>query len=83
MLNLSILTLQGPLYEGEVDSLLVPSSMGQLGILPNHIPLITALNHGKIIIKKGSDIKEIEVEKGFIEVRPKSEVAILAVTHKQ
>lgn len=83
MINLSILTLEGPLYEDKADSLLVPSIAGQLGILPNHIPLITALKYGKIIVKKGGEIKEIEIEKGFIEIRPKSEVAILATIHKQ
>lgn len=83
MITLSILTLQGPLYEGEVDYLSVASIGGWLGILPNHIPLITALKRGKVLVRKNGKDEEIEIEQGFMEVRPKSEVVILASTHKQ
>ncbi len=83
MITLSILTLQEKLFEGEVESLQVPGVDGWLGILPNHIPLITALKRGKVMIRKEGKDEEIEIERGFIEVRPKSKVVILASTHKQ
>ncbi len=83
MLNLSILTLQEKLFEGEVDSIQVPGVDGWLGVLSNHVPLITALKAGKILIRKEGKDEEVEIERGFIEVRPKSEVVILASTHKQ
>lgn len=83
MINLSILTLQKKLYEGDVDYVAVPATDGWLGILPNHIPLITSLKSGVISIKKKNKEEKIEIEKGFLEVRPRSEVVILASIHKQ
>ena len=83
MINLSILTLQGPLYEGGVDYVSVPGTDGWLGVLPDHVPLITALKAGKILVRSDGKDEEIEIERGFMEVRPKSEVVILVATHRQ
>lgn len=87
MFNLSIYTLKKTLYEDEVALVTVPGVEGELGILSNHIPLITPLNKGKIKIKKTvrpetyEKAKEqiIEIKKGFLEVKPK-QVVILAET---
>lgn len=83
MISLSILTLQEKLFEGEVESLQVPGVDGWLGVLPGHIPLITALKRGKITVRKEGKDEMVEIERGFLEVRPKSEVVILASVHKQ
>ena len=83
MIQFSILTLQGSLYEGKADYISVPAIDGWLGILPNHIPLITSLKSGKITIRSKGGEQGIDIERGFIEVRPRSEVVVLATTHKQ
>lgn len=83
MINLSILTLEKELYTGEVESISVPGADGWLTILSNHIPLITPLTSGEIVVRQVSQENRIEIEKGFLEVRPGSEAVILATTHKQ
>ena len=87
MFRLSIYTLEKTLFDNEVESVQVPGSTGELGILTNHIPLITPLVSGQIKIKK--KLKEeyekkaleeiIEIKKGFLEVKP-NQAVILAET---
>lgn len=48
MIHLTILTLKETLFNGNVQSVTMPAEMGGLTILPNHVPLITALKKGAI-----------------------------------
>ncbi|MFH1657407.1 MAG: ATP synthase F1 subunit epsilon [bacterium] len=58
-------------YQGEVLAVTLPGSEGELTILPNHLPLITSLNKGKIKVKEinGQELF-FEIEKGVLEVQP-------------
>ncbi len=56
---------------------IVKGASGELGILPNHIPLVTPLKIAPITIKKGNATELIAVNGGFMEVR-KEKVVILA-----
>ena len=67
------------LTETDVDSVVVPGSDGQLGILPSHAPLISTLAVGELRIKKGNNEHSIAVFGGFVEVTP-TKVVILADT---
>ena len=53
-IKLKIITHEKVVYENEVDELYVQSVDGRLGILPNHIPIVCALNIGvtKVIVGK-------------------------------
>lgn len=55
-------------YEDEVESLVVTTSEGQMGILARHIPIVAPLDIGKIKIKKGGQLKEAATSGGFIQV---------------
>lgn len=86
MFYLSIYTLEKTLFNDEVESAQAPGPTGELGILTNHIPLITPLVKGQIKIKKKlekdfekSEEEIIEIKKGFLEVKP-NQVVILAET---
>lgn len=69
MFQLSIVTPEKVIFEGEVVSLLVPGMEGYLGILSNHAPLITALQPGRIEFQDGQDkIQVFSVSGGFVEV---------------
>jgi F-type H+-transporting ATPase subunit epsilon len=48
----------------------VPGIDGQLGILPHHTRLITALGTGELRIKKGGTEQSLLISGGFVEVRP-------------
>ncbi len=57
-------------YEGDADIVIVPGSLGEMGILPGHAPLLSSLKLGVIRVKSG-DVEEVfTVTGGFIEVQP-------------
>ena len=69
MFQLSIVTPEKVIFEGQVVSLLVPGMEGYLGVLSNHAPLITALQPGRIEFQDDQDkIQVFSVSGGFVEV---------------
>jgi len=77
ILRLDIVTAERAVYSDEVDMVIASGVLGQLGILPHHTPLMTMLEPGELIAKKGSDEFSLVVSGGFLEVRP-DRVIILA-----
>ncbi|MBU0612015.1 hypothetical protein KKA39_01310 [Patescibacteria group bacterium] len=65
-------------YEGEAESLFVPTQTGIIEVLPMHMQLISALSSGEVIIKKENKETRFKVSGGVLEVRKKSNVIILA-----
>ncbi len=63
--------------EQGVDVLVVPGSEGQLAILPHHAALMTTLDYGELIFKRGASEESFAISGGFMEVR-KDRVTILA-----
>lgn len=56
-------------YSGDdVEMVIAPGADGELGILPNHAPLLTALGIGELRIKKGEEEESFAVGGGFLEV---------------
>ncbi len=64
-------------YEGDADLVLVPGIDGQMGILPNHAPLLSTLNYGVIRIQYRGEEEVFTVAGGIVEVQPNI-VTILA-----
>lgn len=78
MFRLSIVTPEKIFYEKEIESLIAPGTLGHLGVLTNHAPLLTGLVPGKMVIKDPEGKKQfLAVSGGFMEVL-KNKVAILA-----
>lgn len=67
-LPVSIVTPEKPVWEGEVDSLVIPAFNGQLGILPGHTPLLVQLVAGPMVLRTGPDTRVLAVSGGFVEV---------------
>jgi F-type H+-transporting ATPase subunit epsilon len=78
-IKLDIVTAEKSVYSEDVDEVIAPGAQGQLGILPHHAPLMTMLEPGELVIKKGSDEFYLVVSGGFLEVRP-DRVIVLADT---
>lgn len=76
-LKLKIITPERTILEEVVDSVTIPTTEGEIGIFPNHIPLVSALKSGDVVGKKGEDFIPIAVVGGFVEIKD-NEVAILA-----
>ncbi len=64
-------------FEGDVDIVVAPSTMGEMGILPNHAPLIANLDFGVIKVRYQGEEDVFTVAGGIIEVQPNI-VTILA-----
>ncbi|NBI30619.1 F0F1 ATP synthase subunit epsilon [Chengkuizengella marina] len=75
--TLEIVTPERKVYSQDVNMIVVTGVEGQLGILPNHIPLVTALKVAPMKVKTGNDEEIIAVHGGFMEVS-KEKVVILA-----
>lgn len=64
-------------FEGDVDIVVVPGTAGEMGILPNHSPLLSTLQLGVIKVRHGGAEENFTVTGGLIEVQPQI-VTILA-----
>jgi F-type H+-transporting ATPase subunit epsilon len=69
-LHLEIVTPERLAYEDDVDSVQLPGSEGELGILPHHAPLLATLGAGELRIRKGGQEETFAVFGGFVQVRP-------------
>jgi F-type H+-transporting ATPase subunit epsilon len=76
-IRLDIVTAEQSVYSEEVDMVIAPGVQGQLGILPHHTPLMTMLEPGELVVKKGGEEFYLAVSGGFLEVRP-DRVIVLA-----
>ncbi|MEN8172129.1 MAG: ATP synthase F1 subunit epsilon [Chloroflexota bacterium] len=58
------------IFEGEADIVVLPGREGEMGILPNHSPLLTTLNFGVIRVRLGDQEDIYTVSGGIAEVQP-------------
>ncbi len=75
-INLQILTPEKIACQNKVDQVSVPTMDGEITILPNHIPLVSLMAPGELVIKNDSKKIPMAVWGGFVEVRP-DEVIIM------
>ncbi len=67
-MQLQIITAEREVFSGEVDALVAPGIEGQLGILPRHAPLMTALQPGELMVRSGGEESFLAVSRGYMEV---------------
>ena len=67
-LNVRVITPDRIVWDGAVDELILPSSTGQLGILTDHAPLLTALDIGVMRLKTSGEWISFVLMEGFAEV---------------
>lgn len=67
-LKLEIVTPTGQIYSQDVDMVTLPGSEGEMGILPQHAPLISRLGDGEIVAKRGGKEDRILVTRGLVEI---------------
>lgn len=65
MLHLEIVTPSGKVYENAIDSVVMPTTTGEVGILPGHIPLVTEIQAGEIDVTRNGVVERLAVSKGF------------------
>jgi F-type H+-transporting ATPase subunit epsilon len=76
-LKVSVVTPDGPVFEGEASMVSAKAQSGELGILPGHIPLVAPLTISAVRLQQSGNTQMVAVSGGFIEVRP-DQVTVLA-----
>ncbi|MBI5370208.1 ATP synthase F1 subunit epsilon [Candidatus Uhrbacteria bacterium] len=79
-LSLKIVTPERVVFEDTVDSVTATTQMGEITILPHHIPLVANLQAGELRVRSNGDEQFLVASTGFLEVRSGNEVVILADT---
>jgi F-type H+-transporting ATPase subunit epsilon len=74
---LELITPEKEVLKEEVDEIIAQTTLGQIAILPNHIPLLTQILPGELIVKKNGKEQFLAVTGGFLEIT-KEKVTLLA-----
>lgn len=80
-IHVDVVSAEAAIYSGEAEFVVLPGEAGELGIYPQHTPLITRIKPGAVRIKPagGGEEELIFVAGGVLEVQPKS-ITVLADT---
>jgi F-type H+-transporting ATPase subunit epsilon len=67
-LKLEIVTPETTAYSEDVEMVTLPGSEGELGVYPNHVPLLTTLNPGELRVLKAGKETFLAIGEGFVEI---------------
>jgi F-type H+-transporting ATPase subunit epsilon len=76
-LTLEIVTPEAKVYSDTIDSVVIPTVEGEIGILPGHIPLLTQVAQGELRVAKGTETSFLAISGGFAQIEGDS-VRVLA-----
>jgi F-type H+-transporting ATPase subunit epsilon len=76
-LRLEIVTPDAQAYSDDVDFVVIPAVEGEMGIYPMHVPLMTQIRPGELVVKKGPNTEHLAVGEGFAEIT-QTHVRVLA-----
>jgi F-type H+-transporting ATPase subunit epsilon len=69
-MRLSVTTPRGALVDTDVEEVTAPGVLGELGVLPGHVPLMSALKPGVLVYRTKDDTGIVAVGQGFLQVAP-------------
>lgn len=75
--RLEIVTADREVFADDVEFVVVPGAEGELGILPRHAPLISALKAGELRMRRAGQVEYFAIGGGFVQIRP-DKVVVLA-----
>jgi F-type H+-transporting ATPase subunit epsilon len=76
-IRVDIVTAERLVFSEDADIVMVPGVEGDLGILPQHEPIMTMIKPGEILVRKGTNEYSLAISGGFLEVKP-DHITILA-----
>jgi F-type H+-transporting ATPase subunit epsilon len=68
VLTVSVISAEATLFEGQATAVVAPAFDGEVGILTNHAPMITALGTGTLRVEDGASTQRFSVAGGFLQV---------------
>jgi F-type H+-transporting ATPase subunit epsilon len=78
--DVSLVTPEGPAYEGEAEMIVVPGQAGEIGVLARHAPLIATLKAGSTRVyldRDSDDVREFATGPGFFQVQLDRAIALV------
>lgn len=79
--KLTVLTPERSFFVGDVESIIVTTQTGKMGVLKNNIPLVTSVVPGTLSLLTGGVWKEAVICDGFMEVRPDETVILCQLAY--
>ena len=77
-IHIELVTQEQSIFdEPEADIIMVPAVEGEMGVLPNHAPVLTTLTFGELVVRKGEAEERFAIYGGVVDVRP-DKVVVLA-----
>ena len=67
-MTVSVISPEQTLYEGDATMVVAPAFDGEVGILTDHAPMITALGHGTLRVEAGAGARRFTIDGGFLQV---------------
>jgi F-type H+-transporting ATPase subunit epsilon len=80
LFEVSLVTPEGPAYEGEAEMIVVPGQAGEIGVLARHAPLIATLKAGSTRVyldRQADDVREFATGPGFFQVLEDKAIALV------
>lgn len=68
-LDLKIVTAEGEMFSGRVDSVTAPGDLGEFTVLPSHVRIISSLSAGELRFKHNDENQSLAISGGFLEVK--------------
>ena len=78
--DVSLVTPEGPAFEGEAEMIVVPGAAGEIGVLARHAPLIATLKAGSTRVyldRDAQDVREYATGPGFFQVQLDRAIALV------
>jgi F-type H+-transporting ATPase subunit epsilon len=77
--DISLVTPEGPAFEGEAEMVVVPGAAGDIGVLARHAPLIATLRAGstRVYIDRDGEMREYATGPGFFQVQQDRAIALV------
>jgi F-type H+-transporting ATPase subunit epsilon len=78
LFSVSVVTPEGPAFDGDAEMLIVPGAEGEIGVLARHAPLVAMLNAGSTRVHLGDgDVREFATGPGFFQVLEDRAIALV------
>jgi F-type H+-transporting ATPase subunit epsilon len=80
MFDVSLVTPEGPAFEGEAEMIVVPGAAGEIGVLARHAPLIATLKAGSTRVyldRDSNEVREYATGPGFFQVQLDRAIALV------
>jgi F-type H+-transporting ATPase subunit epsilon len=67
-MQVTVISPEASMFDGEADAVVAPAFDGQVGILPNHAPFMTLLGEGTLMVRRAGTESRFSIRGGFMQV---------------